>query len=135
MLNILDVLKQVKNQLEVTLPLMEGRQKGSLVLDVNMTIKDWGYLTDHEKGEDYVAFIIEEDANNFFSFIRKKKYKKKKHETKPYHQTYVHSMEPHLRFSILWRRKSSRCSFPGCKIDSDDLHGKSPRKETYIYGK
>ena len=66
MLNILDVLKQVKNQLEVTLPLMEGREKGSLVLDVNMTIKDWGYLTDHEKGEDYVAFIIEEDANNFY---------------------------------------------------------------------
>ena len=28
--------------------------------------------------------------------MRKKKYKKKKHETKPFHQTYVHSMEPHL---------------------------------------
>ena len=66
MLNILDVLKQVKNQLEVTLPLMEGREKGTLVLDTDMTVIDWGYLTDHEKQEDYVAFIIKEDANNFY---------------------------------------------------------------------
>ena len=66
MLNILDVLKQVKNQLEVTLPLMEGRGKGSLVLDTDMTVIDWGYLTDHEKQEDYVAFIIKEDVNNFY---------------------------------------------------------------------
>ena len=66
MLNILDVLKQVKNQLEVTLPLMEGREKGSLVLNTRMTVMDWGYLTDHEKNEDYVAFIIKEDENNFY---------------------------------------------------------------------
>ena len=56
-MNILEILKQVKNQLEVTLPLMEGREKGSLVLDTDMTVIDWGYLTDHEKNEDYVAFI------------------------------------------------------------------------------
>ncbi len=47
-MNISELLKQVKNQLEVTLPLMEGREKGSLVLNTDMTITDWGYLTDHE---------------------------------------------------------------------------------------
>ena len=65
-MNILEILKQVKNNLEVTLPIMEGREKGSLVLNVDMTVQDWGYLTDHEKNEDYVAFIVKEDNNNFY---------------------------------------------------------------------
>ena len=65
-MNILEILKQVKNNLEVTLPIMEGREKGSLVLNVDMTVQDWGYLTDHEKNEDYVAFIIKEDPANFY---------------------------------------------------------------------
>ena len=34
-MNIQDILRQVKNQLEVTLPLMEGREKGSLVLNMD----------------------------------------------------------------------------------------------------
>lgn len=65
-MNILEILKQVKNNLEVTLPIMEGREKGSLVLNVDMTVQDWGYLTDHEKNEEYVAFIIKEDPSNFY---------------------------------------------------------------------
>ena len=65
-MNISELLKQVKNQLEVTLPLMEGREKGSLVLNTDMTITDWGYLTDHEKNEQYVAFIVKEDPANFY---------------------------------------------------------------------
>ena len=65
-MNISELLKQVKNQLEVTLPLMEGREKGSLVLNTEMTITDWGYLTDHEKNEEYVAFIVKEDPANFY---------------------------------------------------------------------
>ena len=65
-MNILEVLKQVKNNLEVTLPIIEGREKGSLVLNVDMTVQDWGYLTDHEKNVDYVAFIIKEDPANFY---------------------------------------------------------------------
>lgn len=66
MLNFSEILKQVKNQLEVTLPLMEGRDKGSLVLNTDMTVIDWGYLVDHEKNEDYVAFIVKEDPANFY---------------------------------------------------------------------
>ena len=65
-MNISELLKQVKNQLEVTLPLMEGREKGSLVLNTDMTITEWGYLTDHEKNEEYVAFIVKEDPANFY---------------------------------------------------------------------
>ena len=65
-MNIQDVLRQVKNQLEVTLPLMEGREKGSLVLGVDMTVTDWGYLVDHEKQEEYVAFTVKEDGANFY---------------------------------------------------------------------
>ena len=65
-MNISDLLKSIKNQLEVSLPLMEGREKGSLVLNTEVTIKDWGYLTDHEKNDSYVAFIIEEDNKNFY---------------------------------------------------------------------
>ena len=65
-MNIQQLLKNVKSQLEVTLPLMEGREKGSLVLDVEMTITDWGYLTDYEKNEEYVCFIVKEDNVNFY---------------------------------------------------------------------
>ena len=65
-MNIQDILRQVKNQLEVTLPLLEGREKGSLVLNMEMTVKDWGYLTDHEKNADYDDFIVKEDNNNFY---------------------------------------------------------------------
>ena len=40
-MNIQDILRQVKNQLEVTSPLMEGREKGSLVLNMDMTVIDF----------------------------------------------------------------------------------------------
>ena len=65
-MNILEVLKKVKNSLEVTSPIMEGRSKGSLVLNVYMTIDNWDYLTDREKNEDYVVFTIKEDSHNFY---------------------------------------------------------------------
>ena len=62
----IELLKAIKDKLELTSPLMEGREKGSTVLNVPMTIIDWDYLTDHKKNEDYVVYIAKEDNENFY---------------------------------------------------------------------
>lgn len=59
-------LKERVQELSVSLPLMEGREKGelkSLYMD-KITIRDFGFLKDGE--EEYVAFIIDEDKENFY---------------------------------------------------------------------
>jgi len=54
-------------EFEISLPLMEGRQKADFerLLNTNVTIIDYGFMTDGN-GKEYVAFIIKEDDQNFY---------------------------------------------------------------------
>lgn len=66
MSSIADILKKVKAELSAGLPFMEGREKGSLVNDVEFTITEFGFLTDNENDRPYVCFLLREDTEHFF---------------------------------------------------------------------
>lgn len=60
-------LKERAKEFSVSLPFMEGRDKGELKKLAGMvsTICDYGFLTD-DKDEAYVVFITRERAKEFF---------------------------------------------------------------------
>lgn len=60
-------LKERAKQFEISLPLMEGREKGELdrIVNAPMTIVDYGFLKD-DKQKEYVAFVVKEDPQHFF---------------------------------------------------------------------
>lgn len=62
-MNLKDRVKQLGNNL----PLMENREKGELDLLIgkDVTVRDFGFLDDG-KGAKYIAFIVDEDKDNFF---------------------------------------------------------------------
>lgn len=66
----LELIKALKNTLEVNLPIMENREKGTIVENVVYTVTDWGYMpgTDEQTGEDkeYACVICKEDDKNFY---------------------------------------------------------------------
>ena len=67
--NVLELLKGLKDELENALPIMEGREKGTLVEGVKMTIKDWGYMMgkdDNGNDKEYACVIVKEDDKNFY---------------------------------------------------------------------
>ena len=66
MSNIAEILKKVKTELSSGLPFMEGREKGSLVHDMEFTISEFGFLTDNERNEEYVSFLLKEDTEHFY---------------------------------------------------------------------
>ena len=66
MSNITEILKKVKAELSAGLPFMEGREKGNIVFDMPLTIEEFDFLTDNEKNEPYVCFLLREDNNNFY---------------------------------------------------------------------
>lgn len=67
--NVLELLKMVKDELENALPIMECREKGTLVEDVLMNIVDWGYMEgkdDKGNPKEYACIIVKEDDKNFY---------------------------------------------------------------------
>lgn len=66
MSNITEILKKVKAELSAGLPFMEGREKGSIVFDIPLTIEEFDFLTDNEKNEPYVCFLLREDKEHFY---------------------------------------------------------------------
>lgn len=63
MINLRERAKQLAN----TLPFMEGKEKGDMdrILNMNCTIRDYGFLKD-EKDKEYVCFTIDEDTQFFY---------------------------------------------------------------------
>ena len=61
-----EILKKVKTELSAGLPFMEGREKGTLVADYELTINEFDFLTDSETQEPYVCFLVAEDTQHFF---------------------------------------------------------------------
>lgn len=59
-------LKERVKEFSVSLPLMEGREKGdfSRLHNSVVTITDYGFMKDNDK--DYVAFILKEDSKTFY---------------------------------------------------------------------
>lgn len=67
--DVLELLRGLKDELENALPIMEGREKGALVNDTSLTIKDWGYMTgkdDNGNDKEYACVIFDEDEKNFY---------------------------------------------------------------------
>lgn len=64
MTNIANLIGKIKNELTVGLPFMEGRTKGSLPTEMNLTLNNYGFL----KGDDgeYIVMTFKEDDTNFF---------------------------------------------------------------------
>ena len=61
-------LKERAKEFSVLLPFMEGRDKGEsseLIGNVS-TICDYGFLTDRDKGEQYVVIITKERPTKFY---------------------------------------------------------------------
>lgn len=60
-------LKDYAKSLKVTLPFMDGREKGDMKRLNNMpcTIREYGFLTD-EQDKEYVCFTIDEDPQHFY---------------------------------------------------------------------
>ena len=60
-------LRDRAKELQNSLPFMESREKGEMkrIVDMNVTIRDYGFLQD-EKEKEYVCFIIDEDPQNFY---------------------------------------------------------------------
>lgn len=65
-MSVKDLVKRIKTELSNGLPFMEGRENGSLVCDTSVTISEFGFLTDHEKGEEYAVFLLKEDSEHFY---------------------------------------------------------------------
>lgn len=61
-------LKERVQEFGNSLPCMLGRTKGELKLlfDEEITITDFGFLTDGKKNTDYACFIVKENKDNFF---------------------------------------------------------------------
>ena len=66
MSRISEILKKVKTELSAGLHFMEGREKGSIVADYELTINEFDFLTDSETQEPYVCFLVAEDKEHFF---------------------------------------------------------------------
>jgi hypothetical protein len=62
-INIQDLIKK---EFQAGLPFMDGREKGSLVTEMEVHITDFGFLKEEETGEQYVAFNLKEDDNHFY---------------------------------------------------------------------
>lgn len=58
--------EKIKNELASGLPFMVGKENGSLVCDTELTITEFGFLTDHKKNEEYVVFLLNEDKEHFY---------------------------------------------------------------------
>jgi len=60
-------LREKAQEMKNGLPFMEGREKGELdrIMNEPVTIIEYGFMPDGE-GEDYVAFIVDEDPQHFF---------------------------------------------------------------------
>lgn len=61
-------LRDRTKEFSVLLPFMEGKDKGEtreLIGTIN-TINEYGFLTDREKGEDYVVFTVKERPSKFY---------------------------------------------------------------------
>jgi len=67
-MNNLKSLKARAKEFDVLLTFMEDKEKGNSkdLLEKVVTITDYGFLTDNEKNEKYVCFVIEEDNNFYF---------------------------------------------------------------------
>ena len=63
---IQELRKRIKSELANGLPFMEGRENGSIVCGTELTISEFGFLTDHEKGEEYAVFLLKEDNEHFY---------------------------------------------------------------------
>lgn len=66
MSRISEILKKVKTELSAGLPFMEGREKGSIVADYELTINEFDFLVDTDSQEPYVCFLVAEDNEHFF---------------------------------------------------------------------
>lgn len=66
MSRISEILKKVKTELSAGLPFMEGREKGSIVADYELTINEFDFLVDTDSQEPYVCFLVAEDTEHFF---------------------------------------------------------------------
>jgi hypothetical protein len=60
-------LREQVKKLQVTLPFMEGKEKGDFkrLLNTKVTIREYGFLTD-DKDKPYVVFVVDEDPQNFY---------------------------------------------------------------------
>ena len=65
--NLKKALKERAKEFSVSLPFMEGREKGEMkeLHGQVSTIVDYGFLTG-DKGNDYVVFIVKERAKTFY---------------------------------------------------------------------
>jgi predicted metallo-beta-lactamase superfamily hydrolase len=69
--NTMKSLQDRAKEMSISLPLMEGREKGELDRIVNdtVTIREYGFMNDtDDKGneKEYVAFIVDEDPEHFY---------------------------------------------------------------------
>lgn len=61
-----NVLAKLKKEISNGLPFMEGREKGSLVCEVEFTVDNFGFLKDKQTQQPYVCFTIKEDDTKFY---------------------------------------------------------------------
>lgn len=66
-MSIMKSLQARAKEMQNSLPFMEGKEKGEMkrIVDMNATIREYGFLKDDQEKE-YVCFIIDEDPNNFY---------------------------------------------------------------------
>lgn len=61
-----ELLLKLKKELTYGLPFMEGREKGTLVYDIPLTVNNFGFLKDKNTHQPYACFTIKEDDTLFF---------------------------------------------------------------------